>query len=341
MKKTVLFFLLCSFLVSLASFSLADPEPAPAVGSLTITPVEGSQSFTVASYPDIYLTPNNTEKIIKGESKRDKPVFLHFLPPEGALPTSFGAARASFTNEEEGLSYYYYVKSRARFNSYLNGIKDQFIIADGKDEIAAIYLGNEDHRAYALISLPGKEFTELGRIDVALADHTGQRSREELVDLIEDEVSRLLIDMCFVELDRYWSDGAYASVQLRAEEDDVRATVDTADLIVMGMDSPASLRYKARTEDGKLREVNVRLSPYSYAYVDHGEKRPSSEYTLADGTQGRVITYKGTSYAGFPVLDAASYGGGPLFLTFEMEVSSEADFPAFLEEAYARLSLAQ
>lgn len=343
MKKPILFFLLFVLALSSCPFALAETTSAPVSGSLVLSITDGVENvnaFTAESYPGVYLTPYDTEKIIKGESKRNKPIFLHFMPPEGALPVSFGPARIVFTNTNAGVSYYYYVKSRARFGTYLNGVKDEFIIANGKDEIAAIYLGNEDHRAYALVSLPGKEFSELGRIDIAIADHTGQRSREDLIELIEAEVSRLLIDMHFVELDRYWSDGTYASVELQAEEDPVRAIVDTTGLVIMGVDSTSSLRYKMRNDDGKVREVNVKLSPYSYAHVDHGAKYPSSEHTLSDGTKGRVITYKGVSYAGFPLLDIANYGGGPLYLTFAMEVSSESDFLPLLEEAYARLTLA-
>lgn len=337
MKRAVAFLLTALMALSLAPLALAEP-PAPESLHIAYENTDGDGCFSLETYPQVYLTIHPADKIIAGGSKKYPATFLYFLPPEGALPVAFSPNRAVFTVPDQQLTYYYYVQPRGRFNNYLNQVNKDDIIADGKDDLAAIYLGNEDHRAYALLALPGKTFSELGRLNLTIADHTGSRSREELTELVEDEAGRLLIDMTFDKQEAYWSEGAYTTAELTAEDDPVKATLDARGLILDTLYGPAALRYRLRTPEDKIRDVTVKLDPLSYAHLDHGEKITALDYTLADGTRGKILTYKGKNYAGFPVLEQASYGGGPLYLTFEMSVS-EDEFPAMLEEAYARLTI--
>lgn len=194
-----------------------------------------------------------------------------------------------------------------------------------------MYYSDDNHRVFGLIHLPEDLYEETSKLEINITDHTESRSREELEGLIRAEVERLQEQAQFVRLEKYWSEGAVDNAELRIYEEPVSVTIRTTGLIVEKMDGSTSLRCKARTADGTAKSILFRLDPYSHAHYNADK---SVDYTMPDGTVIKTYSVGGRTYAGIPVLDVARYGGGPLYLTIDMETSQDA-LSANLAELYA------
>lgn len=327
MRKIVCFLSAMMLLLSLCSVALAQSF-APGSLAIDTTEIDGKERFTLESYPEIWMSAFTAKDILEGK-KKNPPRFLHVSPPQNTLPTVIGLDRVAFVSDEEGLTYYYYLFKVRSFRVFLQNVPEERVIADAKDQQLAIYVGEENHRIYALLTLPESEFGEKGKLEINITDHTGTRSQAELERLMQEELGRVQRQMSFEVLDQFWCQGVYTTANLSYYNGSLRALVDLSDLIVERMDGASNLKCKFLTEEGKAKDLFLRLDTYSYAHHHHQSEEKTEEVTLADGTVWRVFPTKTRCYAGREIADA-SLGGVPVYLTVEAEASPDA-FAELLE----------
>ena len=324
MKRT-----LCALLIlalCLASVAMAQ---APAAGSLRAEKqtIDGNSSWTPESYPEIWLTPFSAQYIIEGrDSERYPANFVCFAPPEGTAPRHIAHDIVSVLDFDTLFAYTYAAYDRHSYELFLEKAEEEeYILADGSDGVAIYVMPSRWGRGRAMIDLK-PYFGGTAKLTIEIYDNAGDDlSVEELGKLIQDEASRVLGAMELVELDRFWSQGVFSSVDL-FNRSGVSITVDTADMTITRLEDN-KLKNQVLV-DGAVRETEIGLSsPF-------GEE--VEEHTLADGTPYIRDTWDYWSYAYFFIQEGRS--GGEVYLQIKIGVPPEA-FAAELEKVYPLIAL--
>ena len=326
MKKILCTLLILALCLGLASAATAQ---APAAGSLRAEKqtIRGNSSWTPESYPEIWITPIYAEYIIEG-NERYPAHFLRFAPPEGAAPLRIDYDYANFIDFDTLFQYSYQAMSRASFESFLEGAERQeehTILLDGSNGVA-MYVWPDNRRARAMLSI-SDHFGGTAMLQIEIYDHTGVLSGDELAKLIQDEAPRVQDAMRFEELDRFWAQGVYASVELFYDFDNVNAVVDTAEMTLVRMQNDR-LVSKVMA-DGEVRETDIQIGATMYG-DDH------EEATLTDGTP---YMYKAGEYSSEAFFFIKEGRYDDVYLQIKIYVGPE-DFAAELEKVYPLITLA-
>ncbi|MCL2812830.1 MAG: hypothetical protein FWD25_13205, partial [Clostridia bacterium] len=181
-------------------------------------------------------------------------------------------------------------------------------------------------RGRAMIDLK-QYFGGTAKLVIEIYDNAGDDlSAEALGELIQAEVARVQAGIEFVELDRYWSQGVYSSVELFDNHNGVTITVDTTDMILTRMQDD---RLRSQTlVDGKVREIEIGLnSPF-------GDEQ--EEQTLEDGTPYIRSSWDHASFAYFYIQDGRY--SGEVYLQIKIGVERD-EFAAELEKVFPLVTL--
>ena len=319
MKKTISVLLALCLMLTAGMVVAESPE----AGSLNVerVSIRGNASWTKESYPEIWITPVFAEYIIKGNEKYPAH-FLHFAPPEGALPTSFAYDEAVFLDHDILAAYYYFAYDRHAFELFLEKADPEFILEDGSDGVA-MYISPDSRRARALIDI-SDNFGGTAKLEIVFDDYSRDITTEQLTGYIQAEVERVQAAMTFVELDQYWSEGVFGAVELHAGNDPVSVLLDAASLTIVSLKES---KLKAQElVDGDVRSIELALDSYSYVYSNEEE---AEDITLSDGTEWKIYHTGYTGYAVFVVMEVAKYDR-PLYLTVQSDCAPE-DFVDVLE----------
>ena len=321
MKRTMTCLLLAALLLG-ASIAVAE---APAAGSLSAVQqsIRGNSSWTPESYPEIWITPVYASYIIEGKEKYPAH-FLRFAPPEGVAPLRIDYDFTSMIDFDTLIQYSYQAIDRASYELFLEDVEAEDRLADGSDGIAA-YAAPDSRRGYAMIDLKDY-FGETSKLRIEIYDHTGDLSKEQRAQLVFDEAERVRAAVRFEELDHFWSQGAFASVELFDSHNKVSITVDTAGMTIVGLQDD-KLKSLALA-DGAARSTELALS--SYIWADEVE-----DQELADGTPYKLHAREYTSHAFFFIKEG-EYAS--VYLEIKIETPPEG-FAAELEKVYPLITL--
>lgn len=327
-RLTACMMALCLLLCAASAFA-----QAPAAGSLTATleSVRGNTSFTVESYPEIWITPIYAEYILQG--KEDYPPdFLTFAPPEGAVPMEFSYDEALFINHDTLMLYAYYAYDRASFELFLEKAEPENTLADGSDGVA-IFVIPDSRRARALVDI-SEYFDKTPKLEIILDDYSRDITTDQLTEMIQAEVDRVMSAMTLVTLDGYWSTDAYASVELTADSDPYTATVDATGLTMVKLESKR-LEFQAAVEKS-VEKTEIALDTYAYVYSKEDEMQP---LTLSDGSEWVIYNTDYTGYAARIITEEGKHDR-TLYLTIKIDCAPEA-FPDLLDAMNARITITE
>lgn len=328
--KRSLCFLICALLMLALAGSAACAE-APAANSLAARyqSVRGNASFTPESYPEVWITPVYADHIITGIDPEKYPAkFLCFSPPEGSAMFKLSYDQSSFINHDALMATYYFAYDRASFELFLEKADEEYILKDGSDGMA-IYIQPDSRRARALIDLK-PQFGGTSKLEIVLDDYSRDITEAQLKEQIQAEVERVRAEIKLVELDHYWSEGVFESVELHAGYDPVSVVIDTQGLTVTKLEE-AKLVY-GKPDGRSVANTEIAVDSYSYAQ----DKEESTDEALKDGTAYRCYNSEYVSYASFTLLEEGKHG--PVYLTFRIDCEPEA-FTSLLEQAYALVSV--
>lgn len=324
MRKIVL--AVCAVLLAMAVSVAAIAEENPAALNAKLESVRGNTTYTYESYPEIWITPYFSEHIMKGLEDYP-PHFLRIPLPEDAVMVEFSYDDVYLLNHDTLISYGYYAYSRASFEVFLEDIPEENIIADGSDG-PAIYVQPDRRRAHAMIDIKDT-FGKTAKLEIAVYDNGGDLSEAALSELISSEAQRVIDALTYVEIDGFWSESVYGSVELCARYEAPRATIDTTDMTLISLKD-----YKAmflNLTDDTLYSTEISLETYSYPE----NQEDATEELLSDGTAYKSYLTDYTGYASFMIGEGKS---GPVYLN--IKISAEPDvFPAMMEEVYQRVSV--
>lgn len=322
MKKLVALLLAALMALGLGA-ALAD---APAAGSLTVenTTIRGNTTWTLESYPEIWLTPIFNEYIIEGkDAEKYPPKFLCFAPPEGALPYEFDTDDAAFLNHDTLMSYGYYVADRASFELFLEKAEKENILADGSGGVA-MFTQPDNRRARAMISLE-EQYGGTAKLEILMYDNTGDMKAEELAAAIQAETERVQSTMRMEDLEGYWSKEVYASVQLYYSFLKVGVQVNTSAMTLVNVEDR---KLEAMENvDGKAVETKIEIVDYTSDEV--------TDETLADGTPYIRKTYDSFSYGYFEIGESRDK---PVYVSICIDGEPEG-FAEKLEKVYALVTV--
>jgi len=298
---------------------------APTAGSLKLEQqtIRGNSSWTPESYPEIWITPINAGYIIEEKDSEKYPAnFLCFPPPEGTSPLHMEYDYANLVNFDTLLQYAYQIFDRHSYELFLEKAEEENILADGSDGTAA-YVIPDNRRGRAMLDMKSY-FGGTAKLYIEIYDNTGKLTGEELGKLIQDEASRVKNAIQFMELDHFWAQNVFSSVNLYDHSQNVTITVDTSDMILTRV--TGSMLRSQVVADGKLRVTEISLG--SLMWEDEVEDKE-----LTGGTPYKVRSTDYTSYAFFR-LEGKSRD---VYLTVKMEISPE-DFIPELEKVYPLFS---
>lgn len=337
MKIRRLLALVFVLLLSVNAVALAE-KPAADSLKAEIQSIRGNRSFTLESYPDMWLTPFYVSSMLEGNEK-NPPVFVKIPAREGSSVVEFDYEDCYYVDFDTLVGYYYYVEDDYPFETFLKKVEDDTnIIKDGSDG-DALYLSPDRNRAYALITLEGDALPKFTRLYIQLTDNTRDMKAADLQAAIEEEIARIKDAYTVETLDGYWSEGVYATVQLQARNDDVSLSINTSGLTIVQLedDTLETIRVEKNDKDRLSSEdTEIALDTYSYVFADGNT---AYDLTLEDGTVFTAFNTDYTGYAALPVLAEAKYGSGdPLYLTIQIDCAPE-DFPKMLEEIYGRITV--
>ena len=326
MKKVLLCLLITTLFLSLAAVAIAEaPEP----GSLSLVQqiINRNASWTPESYPEIWITPFYAEYIIEERDAERYPAnFLRFAPPEGAASLRIDSDYASFVDFDTYLQYSYQAMDRASYELFLEKAEEENILADGSGGVAMYVSPGHWGRARAMLDLKAY-FGGTAKLYIELYDGAGEDlTAEKLSEMIQAEAARVQASLQFEELDRFWSQGVFATVEL--SDGTVTIAVDTA---AMTLTDIQTKKLKSRAVvDSKVRATEIEISS---PYQDDLE-----EAEFADGTPYLCKVSEYWSDAYFYIQERRA--GDPIYLHIKIEgtFSLEA-FAAELEKVYALVTL--
>lgn len=291
--------------------------------------VRGNATFTKDSYPAIWITPVYDDHIIAQVDAEKYPArFLTFAPPEGGCLTKYAYDESDFLNHDQLMSYYYFAYDRASFELFLEDAEEANIIKDGSDGVA-MFVQPDSRRARAMIDLK-QQFGGTAKLCIILDDHSRDITEAQLRELIQAETERVQAEMKLEEPGRFWSEGAFNSVQIQADRDPFSAIVDVAGLTVTRIEDG---KVVTKVADGRgTKSTEIAIDGYSYPH----NKMEAVEGTLKDGTGYLGYNSEYTGYATFTLAEDGQYG--PVYLTFKID-AEPAEFAEALEAAYARTTV--
>ena len=297
--------------------------------SLVYENVRGNQSWTAESSPGIWITPFFHEHIMLGKEKYP-PHFLYFAAPENASLMDFSYDTWTYLNHETLVMYSYYAYDSYAFELFFEDVSEEDIVLDGSDGVG-LYINGEKNRGYALIDVKD-HFGKTAKVQILLTDFSRALGKEKLQGLIEAELARVAEEMEFIELDHYWSENVFASVQLCANDDEAQLDVDTSGLTIMKADLQ-EIEVGA-VGDRDINKVSVELDGYAYAV----SKESTDIITLADGSEWVVYCTDYTGYASTLLLEEGKHGR-PLYLTIEVDLVEEMSFEEQVQAMYDRIAI--
>lgn len=328
--RKILASLLALMMLTVSAAALA---AAPAAGSLSVTyeSVRGNASFTVESYPEIWITPIFDQHIIAGNEKYP-PHFLRFPLPEGTAALEFETDSVALIDHENLLVYSYYAYDRASFEVFLEKAEPDYTIADGTDGVA-MYIRPDVRRAYGMIDIK-PDFGNTSKLQIIIDDFTRDITEDTLRALIEAEAERIQATMQLEKLDAYWSTDVFSTIDLRGESE-LGVTVDASGLAVTKVEEN-KLVYMKKIDDRNVEKTEIAIDGYSY--VDSREESEVATHKMADGTEWRVYTSEVTGYAHLTLLEEGKYG--PVYLTVKIDGTPDT-FIDKLEAAYGRTTISE
>lgn len=336
MKKSVS--LVLALLIALCMMGTAMAE-APAAGSLNPVPqdVRGNVSFTEESFNQIWITPIYDDHIIgKTDLEKYPPKFISFPAIEGTALMDMRYDQCTMVNHDDLTLYYYVAYDRYSFEVFLEKAEEENIISDGSDGELAMYVQPDNGRCRALISLK-QQFGGTAKMEIIIDSYDRNTKADVLKEMIQAEAARVMAAMQLVELDHYWSEGVFGTVQLLASRDSIVVTINTEGLTVTRLE-PDKLIFKAFVSERNASGTEITLENYSYPYskAEDGDEAATDE-TLADGTTYKCYTSDYSSHASFTVLEEDSRGN-PLYLNIKIDCEPDA-FKSALEKTYALIQV--
>lgn len=323
---------IAGLLALLMALVLAMPvlADAPAAGSLTMTQetVRNNTSFTLESYPEIWITPYFDEHIIVGLADYP-PVFMRFSPPEGTMPMEFDYDSAAFIDHENLLVYSYYAYDRASFEVFLEKAAAENTVADGSDGIA-IYANPDARLGRALIDIKDV-FGKTSKLEIIVNDYNRDATSETLLQMIEAETARVMDSMTVETLDGYWSADVFASVELADNSGPVTAIVDVSGYTMTKVDE-SELTLKEKATERSAGKTRIQLDDYAYVL----SKEETEGMTLADGSEWLVYIWELGGYASRVVAEEGRYG--PVYLTINIDTEPDS-FIEKVEELWSRIEI--
>ncbi|MDR3051694.1 MAG: hypothetical protein LBU67_08220 [Oscillospiraceae bacterium] len=320
--KKFLSCLLCVAMLCAMTVALAE---TPAAASLTVTEkkVRGNSAWTAESYPEIWLTPFFAEYIVE-KNERYPAHFIHFSLRPDTSPYSFTPDSAAAVDFDTLISYNYYVMERASFEVFLEKADPAKTLSDGSDGVA-VYTNAEKRRGYAMISLKD-QFGGTTKLEIDVYDNTGDLSDTELGKVIQEEAERVRAALTYEELDHYWSQGVFASVELYDSYQGAKVVVDAKGLTLTKLDEQGLQSTVLGPDGQKALQTELEITD---VYGD------TNEAALSDGTPYLVRSTDYTSYAFFKLKEGKSR---PVYLQISVSVGPD-DAPAAIEAAYALVQL--
>lgn len=294
---------------------------------------EGLSGYTVESYPEAWITAYKVKNILEGK-KRNPPAFLHIVPPQGAVPRLFDWDRAMFWVPQTQMSYTYLVEDPSLLKNFLKYANEKKIVDEGKDKMKAIYLGNENHRIYGLLTLPDTYYSEHAKLKVHIADLTQTMSDDALIQAMNEEILRLQGALTFETLEKYWSQDQVNQVQITLPEANALMQVETKGLVVLGANEN-NLNCMYMNEAGKAKTLAFRLDLYSFPH----RQEKAADLTLG-GVEAKVYSKSGHHSVALPLGDVAGMEGMTLYLLLEIEAGDD-EMPAVAADAFARVTLGE
>jgi len=326
MKKILSCLLILALCIGLSTAAMA---VAPAVGSMKAVQqtIRGNSTWTPESFPEIWITPFFAEYIVEGRDNERYPAsFLRFPPPEGTSPLRIDYDFSSYIDFDTLFQYSYQAMERTSYELFLEKAEEENILNDGSGGVAVYVKPDRWGRGRALIDLK-PYFGGTSKLWIEIYDNAGGNlTGEELGKLIQDEVARVQAAIQMEELDRFWSQGAFSSVELFEDRYDVTITVDASDMTITHIQGKG-LKSQVLA-DGKVRSTEIELgSP-------HGDDL--EDQTLADGTPYVRMTRDYWSDAYFFIKKGRS--SGEIYLHIKIGVPAE-EFAAELEKVYSLITL--
>ncbi len=293
--------------------------------------VRGNAAFTADSYPTVWITPVFDDHIIARTDPGKYPAkFLTFAPPAGGCLTKYSYDESDFLDHDKLMGYYYFAYDRASFELFLEDAEAANIIKDGSDGVA-MFVQPDSRRARAMIDLK-PQFGGTAKLSIILIDYSRDITADQLKSMIQAETERVQAEMQLMEPGKFWSEGAFHSVQIAASRDPFSAIVDVTGLTVTRIEDKEVI---TKVPDGRgTKSIEIAIDGYSYPH----SMMEAVEGKLADGTKYLGYNTEYTGYASFTLAEAGQ--SGPVYLTFKID-SEPSAFPAALEEAYARVAVTE
>ena len=334
MNKLLSILLIVMLALGMSCVALSE---APAANSLNAISenVRNNTSFTVESYPDVWITPVFAEYIIgKNDPEKYPAKFLTFAPLEGTRLMDMRYDSVQMLDNDKLIVYNYFAYDRYAFELFLEKAEPGNIVKDGSDGVA-IYIQPDSRRGRALIDLK-EQFGGTSKMEIIVDSYDRDIKTDELQTMIEAETERVQTEMKLVDLEGYWSENVYQSITLIADRDPVSVTINTEGLTVVKLDSN-QLTTQAFVKERTVMETQIELDSYSYAYskAEDGDEAAKDD-TLADGTPYKVYNSDYSGYASFTLLEEGERGA--LYLTIQIGCTPD-EFKQKLEEVYAKITV--
>ena len=251
--------------------------------------------MTDASYPYILICPYYAGSVLSHDAYHDK-VFTAIEKPAGTYGIDFDTNECSFSDETNGIVYYYSLTESAAYETFIaKADDDSYILHDGSEGYA-VYIDPDDYTSYAnaLIAMPdyGKTAKLQVRMQFGNLRKASLESRIETISAaIEAEVARVKGSMVTGPIDEFFTKDAFCGFKLVSYDYNLSLTDNFSDITVAG---ETAREYVIESDGSRITtmmnfadfSVSVEYELGTYSYVEYQmEEAPDEvkEYTLSDG----------------------------------------------------------
>lgn len=241
------------------------------------------------TYSKAALTHYFVENVLEGNERGPRD-FLVFDLPEGAFAEEFESDYLHCLNTRELLQYSYQLFSSKAYETFMEDVEKENLLADGSDGVAAYYKPDRS-QACALFAVP--EYSKNAKMYIRITSDrrniTEAEERQLLSDLIMAEYQRVRDTLTVAHLDSYWSAGVYTALELVCPSADISVTYTDPEMILEEVSTAEATLYRA---GGSKTQYEIELTDNSYVdYKMQEEPENCTSFSLPDGKTANLYIY--------------------------------------------------
>ena len=304
MKRIISLFLCVVMLCGIAAAAAEGSLPYMEMFENDV-PYRRYKVLTQGSYPQVCISPYSEGRLYEWDMP-EKPLFAVFpAPTADSYCRAFSVTYATFEDLKGDRRFQYGFRSSYwTFDKFLDKVTEKdLILLDGSGG-AAVYLSPEYGQAHALIAVAGIETADKLEITVDIKDYLQVEMQDrirKLTEAIIPEVTRLQSEVKVIQMDRYWTDGAYRGIRFFASDNhDILLTMEMPEITfhTAGDTEISGRMFIKNASDsefgcyvihspGHTVSIDFTVSTWS-VYTSDSENAVS--YTLSDGSEWGFCT---------------------------------------------------